>query len=351
MEWSAKLVKYRQESRIAVYFEKNKEMITRIKKLDDARWSYSLGAWHVPNNEENRKRFKLENAVLRTEKTMKLEQFSRWMKSKRYSDNTIKTYTDALKSFLLFYNSKPVEEMTNEDIIDYNNEYILKNKLSSSYQNQVVNAVKLFFRTVENKVMKEELIHRPKREKQLPKVLAEEEVAAIINSLSNVKHQSMLSLIYSAGLRRSELLKMKISDIDSKRMLIHIRNAKGMKDRVVPLSPTVLQLLRLYYKVYKPEQWLFEGQDGNEYSERSLSLVLKKACNLAGIKKYVNLHMLRHSYATHLLENGTDLRFIQELLGHKSSKTTEIYTHVSRQSLSKIISPLDRINIKIKGNE
>ena len=145
MKWTAKMVTYRQESRIAVFFEKSKELIARIKKLNDARWSYSLGAWHLPNNEENRKRFKLEDAVLRTDKIEKVEKFRSWLQSKRYSDSTVKTYTDALKSFLLFYNTKPVEEITNEDIIVYNNDFILKNKLSASYQNQIVNAVKLFF--------------------------------------------------------------------------------------------------------------------------------------------------------------------------------------------------------------
>lgn len=351
MEWNARIVKYKDETRIAVYFEKRQELIQRIKKIGDARWSYRLGAWHLPCTEENLNRFKLENAILKTEKKDKVAQFSRWMKSKRYSDNTIKTYSEALKSFLQFFNSKPIEEITNADLINYNNDYIIKNDLSSSYQNQIVNAVKLFFRTIENKVMNEELIHRPKKYNPLPKVIAEEEVAAIINGLENIKHKCMLSLIYSAGLRRSELLNMRISDIDSKRMQIHINKAKGGKDRIAPLSETILKLLRQYYTVYKPKDYLFEGQRGEQYSERSLALVLKKGCQLAGIKKNINLHMLRHSYATHLLESGTDLRYIQELLGHKSSKTTEIYTHVSNKAMKKIISPLDKLDIKIKGNE
>jgi len=165
MEWKAKIVKYKKQDRIAVYFKKSEDLIKRIKKLEDAKWSYSLDAWHLPNNEENRKRFKLENAVLQADKITKIEQFKQWLQSKRYSDNTVKTYTDALKSFLLFYNTKPIEAITNEDIIIYNNDFILENKLSASYQNQIVNAVKLFFRTIENKVMNEQLIHRPKSEK------------------------------------------------------------------------------------------------------------------------------------------------------------------------------------------
>lgn len=296
----------------------------------------------MPNTEENRVRFKLENTVLAADKAAKSEKFSQWLKSRRYSDNTIKTYTDALKSFLLFFNNKPIEEITNEDLITYNNDFILKNKLSASYQNQIVNAVKLFFRTVENKVMNEELIHRPKREKVLPNVLSKEEVKEILNVLGNIKHRTMLSLIYSCGLRRSELLKLKPADIDSKRNIIIIRAAKGKKDRIVPLSEKILSMLRAYYKSYKPTIWLFEGQNkGEPYSEYSLQSVLKDAVEKSNIKKPVSLHWLRHSYATHLMESGTDLRYIQELLGHKSSKTTEIYTHVSTKSLQNIKSPFD----------
>ncbi|OFY67010.1 MAG: hypothetical protein A3H98_08930 [Bacteroidetes bacterium RIFCSPLOWO2_02_FULL_36_8] len=196
-----------------------------------------------------------------------------------------------------------------------------------------------------------ELIHRPKRYNPLPQVLSACEVTQIINVLENIKHKCMLSLIYSAGLRRSELLHMKIKDIDSQRMQLRILHSKGRKDRITPLSETALKLLRQYYLKYKPKDYLFEGQQGEQYSERSLALVLKNACLKAGIKKKVNLHMLRHSYATHLLEGGTDLRYIQELLGHKSSRTTEIYTHVSQKAINKIISPLDKLSIKIKGNE
>lgn len=139
---------------------------------------------------------------------------------------------------------------------------------------------------------------------------------------------------------------MRVQDIDSKRMMIHVRNGKGAKDRMVPLSPVVLDLLRVYYKAYKPKDYLFEGQYGGRYAERSLELALKKAVLDSGIQKNINLHMLRHSYATHLMEAGTNLRFIQELLGHKSPKTTQIYTHVSSQALSKVVSPLDRLNLK-----
>jgi len=148
-------------------------------------------------------------------------------------------------------------------------------------------------------------------------------------------------LIYSAGLRRSELLNLKVSDIDSERMVLHIRRAKGMKDRISLLSDNLLQLLRKYYQDYKPKIYLFEGKNGGKYSPTSVANILKKAALKAGIKKNVTSHMLRHSFATHLLEQGTDLRYIQELLGHNSSKTTEIYTHVSKRAITKIKNPVD----------
>ncbi|MES2544447.1 MAG: tyrosine-type recombinase/integrase [Bacteroidota bacterium] len=227
-------------------------------------------------------------------------------------------------------------------MIVYNNEYILKNNLSPSYQNQIVNAIKLFFQTIWDTKMLVDKIHRPKRAKVLPNVLSKEEVKLILEAHNNVKHKTMLSLIYSCGLRRGELINLKITDIDSNRNIVIIRQAKGKKDRIAPLSQKILALLRIYYPIYKPKKWLFEGQNGNEqYSDKSLQSVLKQALVKAKITKPVSLHWLRHSYATHLLESGTDLRYIQELLGHNSSKTTEIYTHVSTKSLQQIKSPFD----------
>lgn len=401
MKWKAEPIIHKNEARIALHFDYSKGANERVRKLTGVKWSSSLKVWHLPDNDVYRKQFKIaanlnpypirsvqssampypnrkrdetkgekqrntydlgrvprpqQPAILIRDKgeltpvsITKVEEFKRWLRSRRYSDNTVKTYTEALLTFLKFYSHKPVADITNSDVIVFNNEFVIGHKLSASYQNQIVNAIKLFFRKIENSKLNIELVHRPKKYNPLPKVLAIEEVAAIINALENTKHKCMISLIYSAGLRRSELLNMRLTNIDSKRMEIFIAHSKGRKDRVVPLSQTALELLREYYKTYKPKDYLFEGQAGEQYSERSLALVLKKACEKAGIKKQVNLHMLRHSYATHLLETGTDLRYIQELLGHKSSRTTEIYTHVSQRSLNKIKSPLDKLNIKVKG--
>ena len=345
MYWHSRLIKHKNEGRITVEFEKNLELNERIKKIEGCKWSQSLKCWHIPDTPENRIRFKIESGLqqnLNIEKDIKIEEFRRWLKSKRYSDNTIKTYCEALKTFLYYFKEKPVGTINNQDIISFNNDYIILKKLSSSYQNQVVNAIKLFFKTIAGQQINVELIHRPKGKKTLPNVLSKEEVKMILESLQNIKHRTMLSLIYACGLRRSELLNLKSNDILSDRLLLHIKQSKGKKDRIVPLSNKLLEMLRENYKTYKPKVWLFEGQQAGEpYSEKSLESVLKQAVSKACINKPVTLHWLRHSYATHLLESGTDLRYIQELLGHNSSRTTEIYTHVSNKSIQQIKSPFD----------
>lgn len=268
--------------------------------------------------------------------------FKNYLNYRRYSQNTIKTYSDALEVFFRFFNDRPPENLNIEDIIHFNTSYILKKNLSASYQNQVINAIKLFYRNRFNRTMDVDFIQRPRREKRLPNVLSKDEVKSILESPTNLKHRAMLSLIYACGLRRSELLNLTLKDILSDRGLLFIQQSKGKKDRVVPISSKLIEILRDYYKAYKPKKWLFEGQQsGEKYSERSIQLVLNHAVTKAKINKPVSLHWLRHSYATHLLESGTDLRYIQELLGHSSSKTTEIYTHVSNKNLQQIRSPFD----------
>ena len=347
MNWSVKTINHKGEKRIAVYFEKNAALIARIKKLEGSRWSQSLKAWHLPDTAENRERFQIaphSHSLPSAEGIVQMEKFKQFLRSKRYSESTITNYSEALKSFLVFFREKPIAEITNEDVIIYNNNYILQNKLSASYQNQIVNAIKLFFKTIRETKIEIDKIHRPKRSKLLPNVLSKEEIKLILNAHSNIKHKTMLSLIYSCGLRRSELLNLKPADIDSHRGIVIIRQSKGKKDRIAPLSPKILEMLREYYLGYKPKMWLFEGQNENtKYDERSLSNVLKQALTKSRISKPVSLHWLRHSYATHLLESGTDLRYIQELLGHSSSKTTEIYTHVSTKSIQQIKSPFDNL--------
>lgn len=345
MKWKAQLLEHRGLARISVSFVKDERLLGLIRKFDGAQWSQTLKVWHVPDTEENRQIFGLPLITYpkpNEEGQRALENYKRWLRSKRYSESTVATYFDASKSLLTFFNEKSVSEISNEDIVSYNNDFILKRNLSASYQNQVVSAIKLFFTTVQDRQIEIESIHRPKREKPLPNVLSKAEVKTILEAHSNIKHKMMLSMIYSCGLRCGELLALKPIHIDSKRNIILLKNSKGKKDRLVPLSPKILSMLRDYYKVYKPTEYLFEGYNkGNPYDARSLQVVLKRALNKTDINKPVTLHWLRHSYATHLLESGTDLRYIQELLGHASSKTTEIYTHVSTNSIQQIKSPFD----------
>lgn len=194
-------------------------------------------------------------------------------------------------------------------------------------------------------------VKRPRKDKKLPVVLSQEEVAKILTSLENVKHKAILMLVYSAGLGVGEVVTLRPEDIDDKRMLIHIRGAKGRKDRYTMLSETALNVLREYLRQYEPKNWLFEGARSGRYlSTRSAEKIFKHACHRANIRRDVSIHTLRHSFATHLLESGTDLRYIQEILGHQHSKTTEIYTHVSTKSIGKIKSPLDNLNLKGGGD-
>ncbi len=366
---------YDNKQRMFLKFPYNQQLIEKVKTLPGAKWSTSNKAWHVQYTVEISHRIKVlfsNNAVninylnpsqawplvekphplkphetlgnLTTEAQEKIRTLKRWMLQRRYSDSTIETYCDAIKTFFRFFADKNIHEITNDDLVIFNSDYILANGYSSSFQNQVVNAIKLFYKTVENKQLETEIIYRPKREKVLPNVLSKEEVKLILEAPKNIKHRAMLSLLYSCGLRCSELLNLKPDHIDANRKLITIKMAKGRKDRIVPLSDKILVMLREYWKLYQPKVYLFEGQNEAErYDERSLQNVLKQSLAKAGINKPVTLHWLRHSYATHLLEAGTNLRYIQEILGHSSSKTTEIYTHVSSAGIQKVISPFDSL--------
>ena len=364
---------YTNKEKIFINFKYDSATIELVKKIADAKWSQTNKCWYIsyyaealqlikstfeakgitikllnkyedvikPNHVKIKKPSDALPDLNKVQKE-KTNQFNYWLKSKRYSGSTIGTYMDSIQIFLRYYSTKNLSEITNEDLIIFNNEYILANHYSASYQNQIVNSVKLFFRNIENKQLQPELIHRPKTQKLLPNVLSKEEIKLILNAHSNIKHKAMLSLIYSCGLRCGEMLRLKPEHIDSKRNILIIKQSKGSKDRITPLSNKIILILRDYYHLHKPKQWLFEGQkQGEPYDERSLQNVLKQAIVKCQIKKPVSLHWLRHSYATHLLENGTDLRYIQEILGHSSSKTTEIYTHVSTKNIQKIISPFD----------
>ena len=359
--------------RLAISCAYNKENYNRCKSFVGSKWESKLKIWHIAltenqyqqilkvfegykiiGQEEIKKYFDSKRKsvdqeglylALSDEVKANINHFKTWLIQKRYSENTIKTYVGSIIVFLNYHKEKNVEELNAKDWEQFNIEYILKNKYSASFQNQVCNAIKLFFSKEFGIYVPIENIERPRRSLILPNILSAEEVKKILTASQNLKHRTMLSLIYSAGLRRSELINLKLVDIDSSRMTIHIRQSKGKKDRVLPLSSKILELLREYYKFYKPKEYLFEGQYGGMYGKRSIQLVFKSALRKSGIKKKATLHTLRHSNATHLLEAGTDLRYIQELLGHKSSKTTEIYTHVSQTKLQNIRNPFDDLDL------
>jgi site-specific recombinase XerD len=337
-----------------------------VKTLAAADWEPALKAWTIPYSDavipnllsifegkvwldySGFKKVKIEAKpkglpALGAELALEIQKFTDWMRNRRYSESTIKNYSQGVGLFFRFMGNRNPELITNEDLELFQKEYIIRNGYSASFQSGVINAVKLFFSNRLKRKLELELIERPKQPRILPHVLPKEEVKLILQAHQNIKHRAMLSLIYACGLRRGELLNLKLIDIDSHRGMVRINQGKGAKDRMVPISEKVLELLREYYRYEKPGVYLFEGQHrGEKYNERSLQQVLKQALEKTKIKKPVTLHWLRHSYATHLLENGTDLRYIQELLGHNSSKTTEIYTHVSQKSLQKNPEPLRR---------
>lgn len=264
--------------------------------------------------------------------------------SLRYSESTIKTYTNMLKLFFTHHYAFKPQEITNEQIRAYLRYLIQERKVSESYQNQAINAIKFYYEKVLGGSRQTYYIDRPKKSKYLPTVLSQNEIKKLLEHVKNIKHKTILTLIYSGGLRISELLALKLSDIDFDSMRIHIVNAKGKKDRYVPLAKRTKQLLTIYLKKYNPEIYVIEGLSGGMYSSSSVQKFLKRYCIECNITKNVTPHTLRHSLATHMLENGIDLRYIQHILGHSSSKTTEIYTHITQKGINNIINPLDQFD-------
>jgi integrase/recombinase XerD len=286
-----------------------------------------------------------EKSFLGRQNAEHLHRFIDWMETRRYSRRSIDTYSGLIKTFLLFYADLNPSEITIEDITRFNHDFIIKKNYSISYQRQMVSALKLFFQQIQNKKLDISQLERPRKERKLPVVFSKEEVRRIISSIKNEKHRVMISLIYAGGLRVSELLNLKCTDIDGHRLVLHIHSAKGRKDRIVPLGSNLIDSLRAYFKRYRPKVYLFEGKEGSRYSASSCRMILKRALERNGILKRGSLHTLRHSYATHLLESGTDIRYIQKLLGHESSRTTEIYTHVSRRQIEGIKSPYEDLEL------
>lgn len=270
------------------------------------------------------------------------EAMRREMRLRNYSRGTIKVYLQHMTEFTRYHRKSP-SELDAGDIRRYLLHLAGRN-VSASYRDQAVSALKFFYGRVLKRPFVAEELPRPKRDHRLPAVLSQEEVGRLLGAVRNVKHRAILMVVYSSGLRVGEAVRLRVEDIDAGRLMIRVRGGKGRKDRLTVLSAVALDILRLYCRLYRPRKWLFPGaREGSHLSARSVQNVVENARRRAGITKSFSTHALRHSFATHLLESGTDLRYIQELLGHKSARTTQIYTHVTRRDLARIVSPLDRL--------
>jgi site-specific recombinase XerD len=268
------------------------------------------------------------------------------MRLSNYSPNTIKSYLSSLRKFVQFFGSRDPRELTSDDIRGFLLHLLENERRPASTVNQIFNALRLLYVDLYALPFVIGRLRRPRKEKKLPDVLSEEEVLRLFQFVGNVKHRMMLMLAYASGLRVSELVSLRLEDLDIARRLIHLRAAKGKKDRYTMLPESILEPLHWYWKSHNLGEsgWLFPGaRPGSHLAPRSIQAVFARALRRAGIRKPVSIHGLRHSFATHLLERGTDLRYIQELLGHRSTRTTEIYTHVSTKHIGKIRSPLDAI--------
>lgn len=271
---------------------------------------------------------------------------------RKYEPSTYRTYGSRFKHFLASHPERNPKEISEEEIKQYVIRTVKRHNYSKKTQNQIINAIKFYYEQVLKLEKKRYWLPRPRKETKLPVIISEEEVVRLLVAANNLKHQCIIGMLYSAGLRRGELINLRIEDVSIDRKQVFIRGGKGRKDRTSLLSDRMINALLKYYAVYKPVHWVFEGRDGNQYAGVSVGVIVRKAAVKAGIKTKVSPHVLRHSFATHLMDKGTDTRYIQELLGHKSLETTAIYAHVSTRDLQKLVSPLDRIfNDKILKNK
>jgi integrase/recombinase XerD len=360
---------HKKELRLLLKFEFNDTLISLTKKLKDARWSKSMKSWYLnftqeniqlvteifkditPVNSDKLPKKELFKRNLTASEKILLNDFYLYLKGKRYSTSTLQTYTFFVADFINFHTKKALEELTNRDVELFIEKVFIERNYSVSSQRQFVSALKLFIVFYPQTKINDLVLERPKRSRQLPSVLSQEEVLSIIQSTQNLKHRAIIALLYSCGLRISELINLKLADFHIERKQLIVKNGKGRKDRYVSLADSFLPLLSNYYNSYKPKIYFVEGQNGGNYSAESVRQFLRKSCLKAKIKKNVTPHTLRHSYATHLLENGVDIRYIQSLLGHAKPETTMIYTHVKRKDLMDIQNPLDVALQKINNRD
>tara|TARA_R110002051_G_scaffold197582_1_gene265061 strand:- start:80 stop:1183 length:1104 start_codon:yes stop_codon:yes gene_type:complete len=335
------------------------EIRAQVKALDSSFWHPYQKLWSLKNTEGNmqqlqqlcqgqftmkhlKEKVPIPIAPLRPSYIVALEQLEAKLVIKRYSANTINTYKKMFRTFLAGQ-TKELGTISKEDIEKYLHVLVTKHSISASYQNQLVNAIKAFYELVLEQPREVYEISRPRKEERLPNILKRDEVSRIINAPKNLKHKAILYTIYSAGLRISELTRLRVADIHSDEGFIFVKDSKGKKDRQTILSPMLLQLLRSYYKKYRPSYWLFEGQTGGRYSVQSIRVIFRKAVTSTGSNPWATVHTLRHSFATHCIENNVNLRHVQIMLGHNSPKTTQLYTRTIAINNKKISSPLDSL--------
>jgi len=358
------------QDRLGVAIPFNEPTIRRLMTIPECRWESDRQCWSFPRSREalervlavfrtdwrildrdvaeafgfikptEEKRHEVAASLSQTRSTLQV--FEQELRIRNYSPKTIKSYTSSLRTFVRFVVPKHPRDLSNQEIRSHLSRMLESGHWSAPSISQLINALRFLYVELYHRPLEIGDIPRPKKEKKLPLVLSQEEVLKLFDSVDNIKHKTLLMLIYSAGLRVGESVRLELRDIDPGRKLIHLRGAKGKKDRYTLLSDVMIRQLDEYQRFYHPEGFLFRGAEGKSHlSERSVEKVFEQALARAGIRKPATVHTLRHSFATHLLEAGTDLRFIQELLGHSSSKTTEIYTHVSKKSLGNIQNPLD----------
>jgi len=353
-----------QTKRIRLTVKSSSKMTLRIKLLRGCRWCHDLVAWTIPWEENYVSKLnkilgkkvdlvpfeRLGSRIHTNSHTQEASQktineFIRSMLLKNYSDKTIRSYTDQIRILLEYFPAKTPQQITQIDITEYQYNRIMAKGKSVSTQNQFINAIKVFYQSIDNPNFHPDELVRPIRPERPPVILSRKEVEHILNTVENLKHKAVLSLIYSSGIRISEAVRMRLADIDPSHNLIHIRKKENTQGRQVPLSARLQFLLKNYCKKYKPKIYLFEGKPGKPYSIKSIQVAFSRTLKKTGITKPATVHSLRHSFALHLLENGTDIRHIRELLGHKTAGTSRIYTRAGTAPNRNIASPIDSLNI------
>ncbi|MGJ8745812.1 tyrosine-type recombinase/integrase [Polaribacter sp.] len=350
---------HRNAPQLLVKFHYNNSLIKLIRKIPSATWSRTLRSWYVKYSEENvalvLKTFKnitsVDASKLSKKKLFKrnltedqkklLNTFFLYLRGKRFSESTIQTYIFFVADFVNFNTNTPLEKLTNRNVELFIEKVFIERNYSISSQRQFISALKVFTVFYPHTQINDLQLERPKKSRKLPSILSQEEVLEIIRCTQNIKHRAILALLYSCGLRIGELINLELKDFHIQRKQLVVKNGKGRKDRYISLADSFLPLLSTYYYAYKPKTFFVEGQKGGKYSSESVRQFLRRSCAKARIRKTVTPHTLRHSYATHLLENGVDIRYIQSLLGHAKPETTMIYTHIRRKDLMEIQNPLD----------